>query len=977
MPELRECKTVFAKTPESGEHLVEKHPSEDIGDSAFFAVEPFLRDFEQALTNRESVHIGELANEVPENLRESVIKSMLTIEIRVFQANGWTYNKEARIRDFPAFRSFIDEQILAKCQPEVTTESDKTKTISASVQYLVDQFAWREGGQGWLHKGSDQALGGRETAVKILKDLSQIQQFRKEAELTARLDHPGVAAVYAQGVDHDPAFRKEGRPFYSMRLVQGQSLDEKIAQFHTQDPVATKKKSAFENNPKFVYLLENLISACQTVAYSHSVGVIHCDLKPKNIMCGLFGATIVLDWGSARIYDVPVHKQHDSTRPLDMQTDTTGSFTLEYASPEQINQEELLSPASDVYSLGATLFHVLTGTAPFENNRRAGTHVKNPRSIDRRIPSRLAAICMKAMSDDAADRYESPGDLAKDLQNWLRDEEIQAVPDNPVDRLFRVARHHKLATLVTLLTICMATIFFVLYSWLRSETNRISTSMDAALALIEKTCQPLANDETKNLKEFQLIATDIYEFAENYLAENESVESGSKLAGVYEIRATVKYFFFNNFDEIDDSPFPGVVNQSDLLIDALADLQLAEGLYASAQSPDLGGCQLTMARILYQLCREQPSTSTNSDDLERLKRDTYAKLEEAIPNLKAQSDAESRRRLAEAHHLKGEFVSRFRYDDPWDGSNGRSNVAANLELAKSSYMTSIGLRERLKAIKEINRDIARGYGYLGDVQRDLRDFAGAIDSYQRSLVLREPDQNDFQLGRGLTNFGRIIRDFGTEIPDQTIEQLFGSLDAPVSIQVTEKYLLPALQIQRMLVQDVRDQRYLNDLVGTLNLLAELYLFTAIQHPENRDAHLERAADMIAEALKLLSDAPHQLTRNQKLTMATSYMLSMQIKRAQGTPHADIREGQLVRDMLLGDDFDELTAEPVFAYFVVLANDGPPFVKLSEMADLLDKKGFIASWRMKTHLQMALSSAAEGQALPVEEVDEWLQNNVNN
>ena len=143
-------------------------------------------------------------------------------------------------------------------------------------------------------------MGNREVAIKIVKNPSDSKRFQQEAEITSKLNHPGVAPVYAYATDgkyqNENQEVVEGRPFYAMRLIKGKPFDQCISEFHNGLDTHTKN---YQNDPKFTKLIETVISVCNTLSFSHSVGVLHCDIKPQNIMVGKFGDTTVLDWGSS------------------------------------------------------------------------------------------------------------------------------------------------------------------------------------------------------------------------------------------------------------------------------------------------------------------------------------------------------------------------------------------------------------------------------------------------------------------------------------------------------------------------------------------------------------------------------------------------------------------------------------------------------------------------------------------------------
>jgi serine/threonine protein kinase/tetratricopeptide (TPR) repeat protein len=313
------------------------------------------------------------------------------------------------------------------------------------------------GGLGEVFVARDTELN-REVAIKEIQDrfaddARHRARFEFEAEITGGLEHPGIVPVY--GLGHTP----DGRPFYAMRFIRGDSLKDAISRFHEaeKDPGRDPGQSTLELRN----LLGRFIDVCDAVAYAHSRGVLHRDLKPGNIMLGKYGETLVVDWGLARAIDVaePERSVQRSELPLKPASGSAAERTQSgsevgtpaYMSPEQAwGRLDQLGPWSDVYCLGATLYHLLTGHSPY-----AGEHVgeiiqrvqtgkvPRPRSINPRLAPALEAICLKAMALRPYDRYGSPLELAGDLTKWLADEPVSAYREPIMARLRRSARRHR------------------------------------------------------------------------------------------------------------------------------------------------------------------------------------------------------------------------------------------------------------------------------------------------------------------------------------------------------------------------------------------------------------------------------------------------------------------------------------------------------------------------------------------------------
>jgi serine/threonine protein kinase len=332
-----------------------------------------------------------------------------------------------------------------------------------------------KGGLGEVFVAQDAELH-RQVALKFLKpqfksDSGACARFLLEAEITARLEHPGVVPVY--GLVPQP----DGTNAYAMRFIEGETLKDAIERLHlpqtSPEPTgeaAGKLKGILgtiwngwvffvainflvflprrlSRDPRgyrlvLRQLLNRFVVVCNTVAYAHSRGIIHRDIKPANIMLGRFGETLLVDWGLAKRVqrvETRVSTGEDSLVPqiappgeLTRMGEAAG--TPQFMSPEQAaGRWDNVGPASDIYSLGATLYVLLTGGLPFQAKAISNLlddvqQGKFPRPRERRrgISRALEAICLKAMAIRPEDRYASALDLATDIERWLADEPISA-----------------------------------------------------------------------------------------------------------------------------------------------------------------------------------------------------------------------------------------------------------------------------------------------------------------------------------------------------------------------------------------------------------------------------------------------------------------------------------------------------------------------------------------------------------------------
>jgi serine/threonine protein kinase len=362
--------------------------------------------------------------------------------------------EEYRAR-FPSLDTARLARLLARQAPEdpYATIVKDTSRPGQELRYRILRPHAR-GGLGEVFVALDQELH-REVALKEIQearadDALSRSRFLMEAEITGGLEHPGIVPVYGLGQYSD------GRPFYAMRFIKGDNLKEAIRRFHEAEK---RGRDPGERSLALRDLLRRFVDVCNAVAYAHSRGVLHRDLKPGNIMLGKYGETLIVDWGLAK----PVGRS-DQTRVTEEITfqPSSGSDwaatvmgtvigTPAYMSPEQAaGRLDLLGPASDIYSLGATLYALLTGIAPFDESDKGELLQqvqrgawRAPRLVKPNTQAALDAICRKAMALKPEDRYVTALALAADVEHWLADEPVTAWREPWTVRSRRWLRRHR------------------------------------------------------------------------------------------------------------------------------------------------------------------------------------------------------------------------------------------------------------------------------------------------------------------------------------------------------------------------------------------------------------------------------------------------------------------------------------------------------------------------------------------------------
>jgi len=255
-------------------------------------------------------------------------------------------------------------------------------------------------------------------------------RFLQEARITGQLEHPGIIPVY----ELVPA--QEGqRPFYTMRFVKGRTMSEAARAYHEQR-LAGKTDAL-----GLPALLNAFVTVCNTVAYAHARGVIHRDLKGQNVILGDFGEVVVLDWGLAKL----VGRSEDDAQAASLVLDEAGAdsgYTVQgqalgtpaYMAPEQsAGRLDLIDRRTDIYGLGAILYEILTGAAPFraDSTDELLRKVREedpapPRQLWPEVPPALEALCLKALAKQPADRPASATELALEVQGWQEFERRKA-----------------------------------------------------------------------------------------------------------------------------------------------------------------------------------------------------------------------------------------------------------------------------------------------------------------------------------------------------------------------------------------------------------------------------------------------------------------------------------------------------------------------------------------------------------------------
>ncbi len=628
-----------------------------------------------------------------------------------------------------------------------------------------------KGGLGEVYVARDEELH-REVALKEIQDRhadnpESRSRFMVEAEITGGLEHPGIVPVYGLGTYDD------GRPYYAMRFIRGDSLKDAIERFHKTDRGAL---DAGERALQLRALLGRFIDVCNAIAYAHSRGVLHRDLKPGNIMLGKYGETLVVDWGLAK----PLGEQQPATQATEPgegslipNSLSAASHTLvgsavgtpQYMSPEQAaGRIDQLGPASDVYSLGATLFCLLTGQPPI-GDRDVGSvlqkvqrgDIPRPRSIKPDVPIPLEAVCMKAMALKPEDRYASPLALALDVEQWLADEPVSAWPEPWTVKARRwIGRHRMLVTgaaaaiAVALVSLSIATVLLTAANDRERQARKFAEDQKEEADRQRKQAE----------KNFQMVraAVDRYhtEVSESVLLREPGMEPLRKKL----LEAAREYYSKFVQDRADDPAVRG----------------------------ELGRATYRLAQITGEIDSEPKAITLHQQAV---------KVFESLPA--GQASADTQADLADCWTQLGRLLVKNQHQG--EGADAlRKALGLWDALAKDP-----GKEPRFQA------GLARAEFYLGNAFQQNRDLGNALKSYQDAIAVRS------KLAQAHPKVAEYQRDLAVSYSN--LARIYGDQDKKKD---AEKEYRAAQAIQKQLADDAPYiGQYQDDLARTHGNLGDL------------------------------------------------------------------------------------------------------------------------------------------------------------
>ncbi|MBI4602978.1 MAG: protein kinase [Planctomycetes bacterium] len=364
----------------------------------------------------------------------------------------------------------VDGAVLSRIGDDVAApgEGGAAPVPGEGERRLGDYRIVREigrGAMGVVFEAIQESLG-RRVALKVLPgtfalDPRRLERFRREARATARIHHPSIVPVYEVG-------EAEGSHYYAMERIDGIPLDQVSAQRRDGATRKRDNRSSSTSDPAYIAgAVEQMATLAEGLDAAHRQGLIHRDVKPSNVLVDRGGRYVLVDFGL--VHDV-------EAQSLTRSGELIG--TLAYMSPEQVSRSEV-DARTDVYSLGATLYEILTLRAPFEcasdhETQRAILFEEpfRPRKLNPRLNRDLETIVLHALEKNPARRYASAGELAADLRRFLRYEPIQARPLSPWTRIARKALRQRWKVTAVAATAVLV-LLLVSLTWIRWREARL------------------------------------------------------------------------------------------------------------------------------------------------------------------------------------------------------------------------------------------------------------------------------------------------------------------------------------------------------------------------------------------------------------------------------------------------------------------------------------------------------------------------
>jgi serine/threonine-protein kinase len=633
-------------------------------------------------------------------------------------------------------------------------EADPARSAPGSLgEYeLLEEIG--KGGMGVVYRARQKGLN-RFVALKLFRpdplgQARDLQRFRNEAELVAQLDHPNIVPIYEVGEHAE-------QPYFSMKLIEGGSL-------------ATFLRSVPESGTLLRSVAKLMATVARAVHHAHQRGILHRDLKPSNILLDSDGQPHVTDFGLAKRLDPGREAQEILTH--------SGAVvgTPAYMAPEQaVARNGAVTTAADVYGLGAVLYALLTGQAPFQGGSVLETLAQveesdpePPGRINPKVPRDLETICLKCLQKEPERRYASAQALAEDLDRWLRGEPIQARPTGRLEALLRWCRRQPVqAALAAALFLALAIgVPLVVWQWLRADDNfrqaeglrREAVGHEAEVEDSFRLANEVVGDFTMRVGDAGLLEAhgldplrrELLEKAQRYYRKLLARRGHDPALRGEIAQATAS--------------LAAITRQIGDPEEALAAYERAIEMYAdlSRESPDDLSLRIQVARLHNHKAGVLTVLDRRDEELDALRR-AQELLEEALRTWP--DDLRIQHELANTHH-----------------NVGMAHTASRrVEDALAAFREARTIHERLLRARPDDPDFldkhANTLNSAGVVLHQDQRAAEALEFFQEAVALRErlfkrsPDNLGLQyaLAMSLSNLGDCLRD--GDQPEEGLKRL--------------------------------------------------------------------------------------------------------------------------------------------------------------------------------------------------------------
>ena len=775
--------------------------------------------------------------------------------------------------------------------------STNSQTLSSENRFqIIESIA--SGGLGQVSLARDSHLNRQVALKEILpryqNDSEKRKRFLREAEITGELEHPAIVPIYSVG------FRENGSPYYAMRLIRGRTLRHVVEEYHRESNELERYSSM-----GFRRILGTFVEVCHAIEYAHTKGIVHRDIKPANIIVGENGETMVVDWGMAKKIgseDKANDKANDDTvamidsdeptvsgRNDDLTNEGVVLGTPAYMSPDQAaGKFERIGPSSDLFSLGATLYFILTGSAPYSGsshqeivrNAIAGRYLL-PKRRQPRIPASLEAICLKAMAIETDQRYSKINYLIEDIERWLADEPVSVLPESLSQRAWRFMRRNRLQSQVILGAVAVVSVTAVVFSFLLNNQSNIAKAE-------KRTAIKLAQEKS-------VIAEEKTELADKVRASLLEANTQNKLS-----LSTLRTVVSNIQRKL--KPIDGAQGvRREILGQALLGLsKVAKSLETRTDADrttvlahnDIGMIYLTVGNA-----DSKNATQTAIQHFE-IARDISKRVATELPN-----EIQPQRDISIAlEHIGDAQVELGEYD--------RAN-----EAYRESLAISVGTEKSHPGNPTLVRDVAFGWEKIGNIHLQQGRIDNARDAYVASQAsfqsLLDADPENHELMRDCQiAFSKIGNIYGQESNWEMAAKAYRD-----SLALANKGLNSGSQV----VQS-RDKSVICNKLGN-----------ALQHLGQLDEASATFQSGLEIAKQILNSAPDSTTAKRDLSISLVYLADLAVERKEFGAVASLYEQslQLRRSLTESDPLN-------FAAQIDLAGVLSKFGRFETMTEQPDK-----------------------------------------